>query len=393
MRRRLIASALGLVAVGLLLVTIVGSASSATRRADVTVSDLGEPPDFTTPGSRFRVPFAVANMGDFRAGRLTVQRFQTVRFFFDQTPDSRAGRVRVGQSKVSGIAVNSETSRRARLRIPATLADGSWFLVACADATSKIKESKEKNNCRISGQSATVGATLQNVGPQGNPGAANDSHIDRFTLPIGRPTVNGFFHTSDPPNCCGEGFFGDDEKSNERKEIANVGGVQLVADCKRTTNGDEGSPEAAPGTTASDRDSNPDENGDEAKILVYNVASGGTVTFNSVGQSSRRNIPPGEGTSEDSEPEPNYPTAEVLGTPPGEESDGGEGGHMAIAAARDPDPDFPAEDWAFAYKVNTIYITHSNGTQLLFTGFAGIDVAGAGDNCIFGGTVKVIKAA
>jgi hypothetical protein len=367
MRRRLLA-ALALVAVAALTIALVGPASSATRRPDVTVSDLGEPPDFAAAGVTFRVPFAVANMGNFRAGKLTVQRFMTTRFFLDQNPDNSAGRIRVGQSKVSGIAINSETSRRARLRFPSNLADGNYFLVACADATNRLRESKEKNNCRISGQSTALGARL-NVGPQG-PRGTGAAIIDRFTLPIGRPTIEGFF-TSSP---------GDDEKSTQRREFANVGGVRLVADCKRTTNGDNDDPDD-PFTN----DNSFDEDGDEAKVLVYTDA--GTLTFNSSGQSARKNIPAGEGQSEDNDPDP--PPA----VPQTEDSNGGEGGHQAIAAARDPEQDAPDDDWAFAYKVGTIFINHSNGTQLLFTGYAGVDVFGAEDQCVFGGTLRVLKAA
>jgi hypothetical protein len=46
---------------------------------------------------------------------------------------------------------------------------------------------------------------------------------------------------------------------------------------------------------------------------------------------------------------------------------------------------------AYAYNVKTIYISHSNGTELILTGFAGIDVLGAEDQCIFGGVLKTVR--
>ena len=149
-----------------------------------------------------------------------------------------------------------------------------------------------------------------------------------------------------------------------------------MADCKRTTNGDSAAPDD-PFTN----DESFDEDGDEAKILVY--TDSGTLTFNSLGESSRRNIPPGEGQSEDDDPSSGQVQAD--------ETNGGEGTHMAIAAARDPEQDAPEEDWAFGYKVGTIFIQHSNGTQLIFTGYAGIDVLGIEDQCVFGGTLKVVR--
>jgi hypothetical protein len=364
-RRRLLI-AISLVALGVLAVMLVGPASSATRKADVTVSDLAEPPDFLAAGAGFRESFSVANMGDRRAGVLTVRRFSTTRFFIDLNPDDKSGRIGVGKAAVSGIAVHSETSRRAKLRVPAGTASGNYFLVACADATNKIKESKEKNNCRVAGQSIAVG--ISNVGPPGPRGTGNEATIDRFTLAIGRPTIEGFF-TTNP---------GDDEKSTIRKEMAKVGPISLMADCKRTTNGNDGAPDD-PFTSPNSFD----EDGDEAKILIY--TDSGTVTFNSVGESSRRNIPPGEGAS--------VANDNTGGASQTKEVTGGEGKHMAIKTARDPDQTTPEDDWAFGYRVGTIYINHSGGTQLIFTGYAGIDVLGADDQCVFGGTLKVVKLA
>jgi hypothetical protein len=362
MRRRLTIAATLLV-VGVLTAVLVGPASSAPRKSDVTVSDLAEPPDFSKAGRRFRESFTVANMGTFRAGRLTVRRFSTTRFFLDKNPNNRKGRLVAGKAKVSGIAVNSETSRRAQLRVPRRATPGNYFLVACADATNRLRESNEKNNCRVSGQSTAVG--ISRTGPPGAAGSGA-TRVDRFALPLGRPTVDGFF-AAEP---------GDDEKSDQRRDIASVGPVRIVADCKRTSNGDNEGPDAA--TTAPGQF---DEDGDEAKILVY--TDSGTLTFNSLGESSRRNIPAGEGQSEDQDPD--------AGAEQFDESNGGEGGHMAIAAARDPDQTAPEEDWAFGYKVGTIFIQHSNGTQLIFTGYAGIDVLGIEDQCVFGGTLKVVR--
>jgi len=151
----------------------------------------------------------------------------------------------------------------------------------------------------------------------------------------------------------------------------------MVADCKRTTNGDnQGAPDAAfndPGDF--------DEDGDEAKILIY-ADNGTNVTFSSMGNSSRRNIPAGEGST--------TPPSDTNGVRL-DESVGGEGKHMAIAAARDPDQNAPEQDWVTAYKIGTIYITTNTGTEMIFTGYAAIDTLGIGDNCGFGGLLKVVK--
>jgi hypothetical protein len=349
-------------------VTLIGSASSASRRADLTVADLAEPPETATAGSSFRQTFAVVNQGARRAGRST-----STRFFLDQTPDSSAGRTAVGRRNVGKIDGQDEQSGRARLTVPAGLAQGEYYLVGCADGGRRVREAKEGNNCRISGQTIGIGQTR--IGPAGPPGVTNESVIDKFTLPIGRATVDQDGGAVDAE--------GDAEKSNQRRQFANVGGVQLVADCKRTTNGDFDGPDDPFEDPAND--ARFDEDGDEAKVLVYTDT--GTVTFNSQGGSSRRNIPAGEGEVGD---------PETGGYTQAEESDGGEGAHMAIATARDPDQANPTDAFgsninAYDYQVKTIYIAHSNGTELIFTGFAGIDVFGAEDQCVFGGVLKTLR--
>jgi hypothetical protein len=262
-------------------------------------------------------------------------------------------------------------SRRIKLRVPKSVPNGFYFLVACVDRGKKIKELDEANNCRITGQVIGVGQPL--TGPAGPPGNSNQIKISRQSLPIGRPTVQGV-NASRP--------FGDDEKSNVRSTIFRRGPISVVADCKRTTNGDGAGPDTAPGV-AGERN-NHDEDGDEAKLLVY--TSEGAVTFSSLGGSSRRNIGPGEGTSVPQDPGGGDSPGTALA-----ERTGGEGKHMAVAASRDPDQAFPEDDWATAFKVGSLYVAHSGGLEFTFNGYAGIDVLGVGDRCVFGGVVTVVN--
>jgi hypothetical protein len=355
--RRLLVAGSCLILVVALGATLVGTALSASKRPDLTVSDLAEPPQAVAAGTSFRQSFAVANQGNRSAGKKS-----STSFFLDQNADNTAGRTAIGRGSISNLAGNGELNKRVTLTVPAGLATGDYFLVACADATKRVREARESNQCRVSGQKLAVGGSIR--GPAGPPGEDNEIEIPRTLLPIGRATQNP---GGGPPS-------GDDEKSDQRKELAKVGPVSLVADCKRTDNGNGGAPDA-PFTSPNSFN----EDGDEAKILVY--TDSGTVSFNSLGQSSRRNIPPGEGDLGD------------LGVVTGQatETNGAEGTHMAIAAARDPDQTAPEDDWAFAYRVGTIYITHSNGTELVFTGYAGIDVLGADDQCVFSGVLKKVK--
>jgi hypothetical protein len=169
---------------------------------------------------------------------------------------------------------------------------------------------------------------------------------------------------------------GDDEHSNSRKTLFNVGPIRVVFDCKQTSNGDHDVP-SAPFTNPNDFD----EDGTEGKILIY--TSSGTETFSSLGASSRRNIPPGEG-SPATVNDPNGPGAVAA------EHKGGEGKHMALAVARDPQQASPENDWVTAFKAADIYVAHSGGTEFTYHGYVGIDVLGVGNRCVTGGVVTII---
>ena len=66
------------------------------------------------------------------------------------------------------------------------------------------------------------------------------------------------------------------------------------------------------------------------------------------------------------------------------------GQHMALAVARDPQQASPEQDWVTAFKASSIYVATSGGTEFAFHAYAGIDVLGVGDRCVFGGVVTLI---
>jgi hypothetical protein len=54
----------------------------------------------------------------------------------------------LGNRWVPGLPVNGTSTGKQTYTIPSTTAGGTWYLVACADATKRIKEYREGNNCR-----------------------------------------------------------------------------------------------------------------------------------------------------------------------------------------------------------------------------------------------------
>ena len=116
----------------------VGEAHPA--RPDLTVRTLGEPPTFGVPGQSFTVTDVVANDGRRTAGPSWV-RYRLVR---------EGARITVGGRLVGRLRRGATAERSKQLRIPASIADGSYRLEACADAFRWVRESDESNNCRVS---------------------------------------------------------------------------------------------------------------------------------------------------------------------------------------------------------------------------------------------------
>jgi len=345
------------------------SATSALARtgSDLVVSALSEPPDGVSHGGAFQVSYTVANEGNKRAKKKTLTQFYLTKK--QRNPTSKDFRLRGNNKKkrINKLKAQNDLARRIKLRLSTRVPDGLYYLVACVDKPNRLRETEESNNCRITGQVVAVGSAV--TGPDvvggGGGGGSNQATITRTSLPLGRATVPGVI----------AGRPGDDEKSNQRKTLFNVGPVSVVFDCKETTNGDQGDP-GDPFTN----DTNFDEDGDEGKWEVY--TSSGTVNFNSLGSSSRRNIGPGTGTSVPSDT--SGPSAVAA------EHTGGEGKHMALAVARDPQQASPEQDWVTAFKAADIYVAHSSGVEFTFHGYVGIDVLGIGDRCVTAGVVTVI---
>jgi hypothetical protein len=358
------------VILAVLVVSVLGlvSASSALARSgpDLVVSALAEPPDGVAHGGTFQVSYTVANEGNRRASKRTRTEF----YLTKKQRNPRRGDFKLrGNSRkkrINRLRAFNDLARRIKLRLSTRIPDGLYYLVACADRTKRLKEAEETNNCRITGQVVAVGSAVTGPDVVGGGGAGgNQATVGRTSLPVGQPTIEGPLTSP-----------GDNEKSNQRKTLFNVGPVSVVLDCKKTSNGDNSPPEDAftnPGSF--------DEDGTEGKLLVY--TSSGTETFSSLGASSRRNIPPGQGSPATAN-DPNGAGAVAA------ENHGGEGKHMALAVARDPEQAAPERDWVTAFKAADIYVAHSSGTEFSFHGYVGIGVLGVGNRCVSGGVVTII---
>jgi hypothetical protein len=138
--------------------------TQARTRADLVESRLGNPPARLAAGRRFIVSDAVRNRAAAGA-RKSVTRYYL-----------RSGKrsLLAGVRRVPGLPRHALSRGRGRLSVRAGAPGARYWIVACVDATRRVKEGNEHNNCR---------ASLRRLAVLGPNGAASGSSSSR------RPTA------------------------------------------------------------------------------------------------------------------------------------------------------------------------------------------------------------
>jgi CARDB len=372
-------------------------AAAQTPRPDLVVESAGEPPDSAIADNNdFLVSFTVGNQGRARARRVTLARAYLSVGRVLSADDRRR---RVGQRRVRALSAGRSQTRRLTVEIPPAFRTGEYFLIICADVRNVVDESNDRANCHVSGQKIQILAPGEEArrgpagpagpaGPPGPPGPGADIiRIPRKTLDLGEATRLG------PDGA------GDNEGSTQQFDLAEVGGVRIRALCVSTTNGDNELPrddDDGDGFLGVENNFNTDEDGDEAKILLYLDRDQGNFSF--AGPHGKRfNVNAGFGNT----------TTSIADAP---NDTGGDGKHMAIATAADPesrirgdaddtddtvgeDADFdPEDDWEHAFRNGSVYVATSSGTEFILNAYAGVGVLGTrADQCSFGGSITVVN--
>jgi len=137
MRLRLftVAFAVFLLASGL---AFASTRTSEAARPDLVVSSISNPPGVAFPGRVFSVTDRTRNIGGAAAGK-TVTRYYL---------SASGKRTAIGLRSVSRLSPKRSSHGSANARVPETVAFGVYSLVACADASSAVREANERNNCR-----------------------------------------------------------------------------------------------------------------------------------------------------------------------------------------------------------------------------------------------------
>jgi hypothetical protein len=150
--------------------------TASTTRVTVSGPDLVEtavtnPPATANPGISFSVTDSAQNIGNATAPA------STTRYYLSTTTSKSGARLLTGTRAVPSLSANATSSGSVTVTVSAGTADGTYFLLACADDTGAIRELLETNNCRASATRVTVSGPDLIETAVSNPPAATSPNI------------------------------------------------------------------------------------------------------------------------------------------------------------------------------------------------------------------------
>ena len=156
-------TALLLLALGVAWLTPPLDLAAASGLPDLAVATIAFSPASVARGQQVRVRDTTVNRGARTSPASTTRYYLSrdrIRSGTDRLLAGRSvGRLRPGRSSIGAVQV----------RIPATTAVGAWYVIACADALHRVRESRE-SNCRATGtRLRVVAAAAENFPLTPNP--------------------------------------------------------------------------------------------------------------------------------------------------------------------------------------------------------------------------------
>ena len=137
----------------LLLLLASTSFAGTPARPDLAVTAVAPPAASITPGASVTAGATTKNVGQKRSPK------STTLFYLSRDRKKGKGDIRLaGKRLVKALKPKGSVRGTTRVKVPATVTPGSYFVLACADALKKVKEATEKNNCKASKKSLTVRA-------------------------------------------------------------------------------------------------------------------------------------------------------------------------------------------------------------------------------------------
>lgn len=141
------------VAAAITMATYGSVAAAAPKGADLEVTSVASPPAKVAAGTSFTAKATVMNTGRDAAGSSAMQ-------FYLSKDKARSGDDVAGRTaKVAKLVPRKKMTVSTSIAVPQR-ASGSYWVIACADARTQVKETSESNNCRTSKTRVEVGGEL-----------------------------------------------------------------------------------------------------------------------------------------------------------------------------------------------------------------------------------------
>lgn len=123
---------------------VPASASGKNKKPDLVVASASVAPARVAPGGRLTVRDTTRNKGR------RVARRSTTRYLLSKDKKVDKRDVRLGQRPVKRLKPRQKhVSGKRKFRVPRSVKPGNYWLLVCADARKQVRESKERNNCRV----------------------------------------------------------------------------------------------------------------------------------------------------------------------------------------------------------------------------------------------------
>ncbi len=163
-------------AVGLGLVALLLAAPAANAKhgkallPDLAVGKVSKPPPSVVVGSKLDVVVKLRNKGKAKAGKSRLGLYLATGKKHKAKKDRRLKRV-----KVKALRAHKRAKAKLKVTLPANATPGTYRLIACADDTGRLKESKERDNC---GASKPFALTPAAVTPPARPAFTMTDGLD-----------------------------------------------------------------------------------------------------------------------------------------------------------------------------------------------------------------------
>jgi hypothetical protein len=125
--------------------------SSESGSPDLVVTSVSDLPAGVKCGGSFKIADTIVNQSDRTSGKYTIRYYLSL----DTVKDSSDIQLKAKHT-IKRLKAGKTLSKKAKLTIPMTASSGNYYLIACADDTSKVTEANEDNNCIASSTTIEV---------------------------------------------------------------------------------------------------------------------------------------------------------------------------------------------------------------------------------------------